>query len=334
MFQPLNSLRCLYPDTFSIRLIFAVFIFVICLSAAGFAATKFDFGGTNGPGGGPAADYVYYHPTVFPYWLGLTAGPTAGSTGVPVFEFFGAVGDRIAPADYNGDGFTDFAVFHPISGAWEIRYSIQIPTPIHGSTTIPDALGMFGDIPQSGNFSGTAEAEVAVFRPGTGEWFIKPAPNPTPFPSPSPIPFGTPGDKPVAEDYDGDGYYDLAIFRPSNGEWWIHYSSAIPDTINVWGISTDTPVPAKYDPDTKADIAVFRGGYWYILRSIDSSVSILHWGLPTDVPVPADYDGDGRTDIAIYRNGDWWVNGSFSGPMVISGLGAAGDEPVPHAYIP
>ena len=52
-----------------------------------------------------------------------------------------------------------------------------------------------------------------------------------------------------------------------------------------FGILTDLPTPADYDGDGKADIAVFRAGTWYLLRSA-SGFTGVQFGAATDKPVP------------------------------------------------
>ncbi len=53
----------------------------------------------------------------------------------------------------------------------------------------------------------------------------------------------------------------------------------------TFGFATDLPVPADYDGDGKADIAVFRNGIWYIQRSRDGFTGVA-FGEATDKPAP------------------------------------------------
>lgn len=178
------------------------------------------------------------------------------------------------------------------------------------------------------DFDGDGRADLAVYRPGSGFWFVQTEAG---F---SGQPFGTAEDIPVAADYDGDGRTDVAVFRPSNLFWYVNGStSGFVQT--QFGQPGDTPVPADYDGDGRADIAHYRrsDGTWRILRSSDGANFNIQHGASTDRPVPADYDGDGRADIAVYRpsTGFWHVIGSGGAGINIQ-FGAAADMPVPGDY--
>jgi hypothetical protein len=96
----------------------------------------------------------------------------------------------------------------------------------------------------------------------------------------------------------------------------------------TWHFDTD------FDSDGQADIAVYRDGMWFILRSLDGGTSTVGWGgLTQDLPVPGDYDGDGKADVAVYRDGMWFVlRSSDGGTSTVGWGGLAQDLPVPGDY--
>jgi uncharacterized delta-60 repeat protein len=238
---------------------------------------------------------------------------------------WGASGDKIAPADYDGDGKTDRAVLR--DGYWYIfRSSDSQMTSVQWGTA--------GDLPRPGDYNGDGLADVAVFRPSAGTWYIL-------YSSPiqpgnvsfNAVQFGAGGDIPLIADYDGDGKSDVGVFRPSDGNWYWVRSSDGQIGIVHFGQSGDIPVVGDYDADSRSDLAVFRSGIWYVLRSSDGAFSASQWGLASDVPVPGDFDEDGKYDLAIYRSGIWWVLQSSNGQVRSTNFGVGSDVPLQSAYV-
>ncbi len=173
-------------------------------------------------------------------------------------------------------------------------------------------FGEPGDIPVPGDYNGNRVEDIAVFRPSTGQWFVR---------NQFTVQFGDRGDVPVPGDFNGDGVTDVAVYRPSTGDWFVRNQFVV-----NFGGPGHVPIVGDYNGDGTDDVAVFQPstGMWFVRNQAP-----VPFGTPGDRPVQGDYDGNGTADIAVYRpsSGQWLVRNQLTVQ-----LGTPGDVPVPLDY--
>jgi hypothetical protein len=205
----------------------------------------------------------------------LHSGNTAAGPRRVLRFYWGNAGDRAVPADYDGDGKTDVAVYDPLHGIWSILYSgggFSLAQASRGSEQygLRVQFGLPGDIPVPGDYDGDGRSDPAVVRGATQpagtplEWFVRFSGG-----KQQSFSFGASGDIPLVGDFDGDGKSDAAVWRLKNGKgiWHLHLSGDKEEQI-FWCDKGGEPFSGDFDGDGRDDLGCFRHGEetpWNIL---------------------------------------------------------------------
>ncbi|HEY0426784.1 MAG TPA: VCBS repeat-containing protein [Pyrinomonadaceae bacterium] len=217
-----------------------------------------------------------------------------------------ASGDKATPADWDGDGKTDIAVWRSGPALTAGFYILQ-----SNNTIRFEQFGQTGDDPSIvADYDGDGKADPAVYRPGaTGTFYFRASTDPAGHVTVSPF-WGVAGDIALPGDMNGDGLADYNIVRNNGGlaEHWTRFNNNAGTRTFQYGLATDKFVTGDFDADGRTDICAVRANGsvydWYALRSATNSVLQVQFGNPaTDFLTPGDYDGDNKTDFVVWRSG-------------------------------
>jgi len=234
--------------------------------------------------------------------LDLNGNGSWDGTPTDALYTFGQAGDIPVTGDWNGSGTTKIGYFR-ITGGVGSFYLDWNGNGVWDGPVIDKVytFGQTGDIPVTGDWTGTGTTKIGVFRitGGVGMFYLDWNGNGVwdGTPTDALYTFGLAGDIPVTGDWNGSGTTKIGVFRIMSGvgKWFLEMNGN-----GVWNYPGD---------------------------------SVFTFGQAGDIPVTGDWNGDGTTNIGIFRNGRWFLdmtgNGVWNYPGdAIFTFGQAGDNPV------
>ena len=226
-------------------------------------------------------------------------------------------------SDYNGDSYSDPALYSRDTTTNQGLWLVQATTPAGGGTppaiwfSSGTAFGPANVIPFQGDFDGDGKADLAYYEPSNATWYMDDSTGGL-----SSFVLGTSNSSvPVVGYFDANAPEEAAVYTVVNGQGvWTIASGITPRTV-TFGLAGDIPEPGDYTGVGYDELAVYRPSTGQFLVQVPGpngttttdTISIPGIGVGTPdlsslVPVPGAYDNQTyftdnkpeRTEAAVY----------------------------------
>ncbi|MCA9094225.1 MAG: VCBS repeat-containing protein [Planctomycetaceae bacterium] len=154
---------------------------------------------------------------------------------------------------------------------------------------------------------------------------------------------GNSGDSVMMQRYRESQSDDLGVWRSSGFYLDANHSDTWNgtglDTLNGFGIASDTPLVGDWNGDGFSDIGVWRNGIFYLDANGNgvwdgaSTDRRFNFGISSDTPLVGDWNNDGFDDVGVWRSGKFYLdlNGNQqwdSGLDAFFSFGSSSDTPI------
>ena len=286
-----------------------------------------DTGGVSGPSNEvsyvvpmyPQQEAVFYNATTGTWSAPMTdvANPGASPANLP--------GWTVREADFNNDGYADYLLYNPVTGAWKKATYVG-----NGQYAFfGNYLWSTGWTPQVADFNGDGNSDVLLHNVTSGRWYLGLTTGPGDF---SYVQSGTwsAGWSITLANLDGNSRADMFMYNPNpapdpNSGRWYRVLTRADGTFDYregavrWSPGWQVHA-ADFNADGRGDLFLYNGTtgrYFQVMFSGDTpSYYDGAWSAGWQIHT-GDFNGDRRTDIFVYNptTGRWF--------QVISGTSVA-----------
>jgi hypothetical protein len=169
----------------------------------------------------------------------------------------------------------------------------------------PFHFGTRGDIPFLGDWDGDGLKTAGLYRPSTGEAFIRNT-NDTGVADASFV-LGAAGARALVGDWNGDGIDSFGVYHQARGQAVLYDDLSIGEPVAefYFGMPGDVPFTGDFDGDGTTNLGLHRPttGLVYMRMSHTTGVAdvAFYWGVPGDLVLAGDWDGDGIDTVGLVR---------------------------------